>query len=115
MANEEKEEDIRAKFYTSPSTIKCISANRVPKSKHAFMDMVSSYTLEKLDNKKREELIVCLTHVVFSKNPPQTNILDKSKRKTITSTRRQANDDSSYRCISTTRVADYIDAAARRM
>ncbi len=44
-----KEQDIRAEFYTSQSVVRYIQTKGVPKSEHAFIDMVASGTSEELD------------------------------------------------------------------
>ena len=84
----DRDQDIRAKFYTNPSVVRHIGARGVPKSKYAFRDIVASGTSEKLDTKKGLELIDCLGYVVFSTHPQQINIMDKSNGKTIASIRR---------------------------
>ena len=85
MTNEKKEQDIRAKFYTSLSLAKYLNLSEVPKSRHAFRDMVASGSSEELDNEKGRELIACLGRVVFLKHPRQINIMDKSNGKIIAS------------------------------
>ncbi len=85
MTNEKKEQDIRARFFTSQSVARYIRANGVPKSRHAFRDMVASGTSEKLESEKGLELIACLGHVVFAKHPQQINVMDKSNGKWIAS------------------------------
>lgn len=83
MTNEKKEQDTGARFYTSQSVARYIRANGVPKSKHAFRDMVASGTPEKLDGEKGQELIARLGHVVFAKHPQQINVMDESNGKWI--------------------------------
>ncbi len=85
MTGEKKEQDIRAKFYTSQSVARYLNVNGVPKSKHAFRDMVAAGTSEKLDGEKGLELIASLGHVVFFKHPQQINVMDKSNLKIIAS------------------------------
>ncbi len=85
MTNEKKEQDIRAEFYTSQSVVRYIQTKGVPKSKHAFRDMVASGTSEELDTANGQELIACLGRVVFAKHPQQINVMDKSNGKIIAS------------------------------
>ena len=85
MTNEKEKQDMRAKFYTSQSVLRYINANGVPKSKHAFRDMVASGTSEKLDSKKGRELIATLGQVVFFRHPQQINVMDKSNGNMIAS------------------------------
>jgi hypothetical protein len=88
VTNEEKQRDVRAKFYSSPTVIRHIRARGVPKSDHAFSDMVAAGSSEKLDNEKGLELIACLRQVVFTSHTQQINIMDKSDGKTIASIER---------------------------
>ncbi len=85
MTDDKKEQSIRAKFYTSQSVARYIRGNGVPKSKHAFRDMVASGASEKLDSEKGLELIACLGRVVFAKHSQQINVMDKSNGKWIAS------------------------------
>ena len=85
MTNEKKDQDVRAEFYTSQPVARYINVNGVPKSKHAFRDMVAAGTSEKLDGKKGLELIAALGQVVFFKHPQQINVMDKSNLKIIAS------------------------------
>lgn len=88
MEKDKEDQNIRAKFYTNPLVVRYIRAHGVPKSKHAFKDMVSSGISKKLDTKKGLELLNCLGYVVFSTHPQQVNVMDKSNGKTIASIRR---------------------------
>lgn len=81
----ESEQGIRAEFYASQSLAKYIALNGVPKSRHAFKDMVASGVSESLDNAKGFALIACLGQVTFFKHPQQINIMDKSNGKMIAS------------------------------
>ncbi len=85
MTGEKKDQEIRAKFYTSQSVARYINVNGVPKSKKAFKDMVEAGSPEKLDDKKGLELIASLGEVVFFKHPQQINVMDKSNLKIIAS------------------------------
>ncbi len=88
MANEGKEQEIRGKFYNSASFIKYILANGIPRSRHAFRDMVASGTSIKLDSVKGLELIATLGNIVMTMHPQQINVMDRSNGKTIASIRR---------------------------
>ncbi len=88
MTNQEEQQNIRAKFYNSPSVTRHILANGAPRSMHAFRDMVALDSSEKLDSAEGLELIACLGNVVFTKHPQQINIMDKSNGRTIASIRR---------------------------
>lgn len=88
MEKDKEDQDIRAKFYTNPLVARYIRAHGVPKSKHAFKDMVASGNPGKLDSGKGLELLDCLRYVVFSTHPQQINVMDKSNGKTIASLRR---------------------------
>ncbi len=85
MKDEKKEQDARAKFYTSQSVARYINVNGVPKSKHAFRDMVEAGTSEKLDGERGQALIASLGEVVFFTHPQQINVMDKSNLKIIAS------------------------------
>ncbi len=85
MTSEKQDQDIRTKFYTSQSLAKYITRNGVPRSKHAFRDMVASGGSEELDGEKGLKLIACLGQVTFFKHPQQINIMDKSNGKMIVS------------------------------
>jgi len=85
VTNEEKQRDVRAKFYTSPAVVRHIRARGVPKSDHAFRDMVAAGSSEKLESEKGLELIASLRQVVFTSHTQQINIMDKSDGRTIAS------------------------------
>ena len=88
MINEEKQRDVRAKFYSSPAVVRHIRARGVPKSDHAFRDMVAAGSSEQLESEKGLELVACLRQVVFTSHTQQINIMDKSDGKTIVSIER---------------------------
>lgn len=81
----EKDQDTRAKFYSSQPLAKYIMLNGVPKSNHAFSDMVASGASEDLTSEKGLKLIACLGQVTFLKHAQQINIMDKSNGKIIAS------------------------------
>ena len=82
MTNE-KDQGIRAEFYTTKLVGKYIKVNGVPRSKKAFKDMVASGSTQKLENEKGAKLIACLGEVLFAKHPQQINVMDKSNGKII--------------------------------
>jgi hypothetical protein len=81
----EKDRDTRAKFYSSQPLAKYLMLNGVPKSNHAFRDMVASGFSEDLASEKGLKLISCLGQVAFLRHPQQINIMDKSNGKIIAS------------------------------
>ena len=83
MANEKRDQDIRSKFYNSPSVVKHIKTHGVPKSRGAWKDLVASGSSEDLNSEKGLELISCLDKVVFMGHPQQINVLDKSNGEII--------------------------------
>jgi hypothetical protein len=85
MMNEKEEQDTRSKFYNSQSVAKYIKTVGIPKTSHAFRDMVASGSSDDLDSKEGLELTSCLGKVVFMKHPQQINIIDKSNGKMIVS------------------------------
>ena len=87
MTNQE-DQDTRYEFYNKASVKKHIAANGVPRSLHAFRDMVASGTTKELDSEERSGLVTCLGNVVFSKHPQQINVMDRSNGKTIASIKR---------------------------
>ena len=82
MTNQE-DQNTRANFYSSQSLAKYIALNGVPKSIHAFRDMVASGVSGDLGSVKGLGLIACLGQVTFFKHPQQINIMDKSNGKII--------------------------------
>ena len=85
MTSIAEQQEVRAKFYGDPTVVKYIKIHGVPKSKHAFKDMVGSGSTENLDSKKGLDLIACLGEVVFRDHTQQVNIMDKSNGKIIAS------------------------------
>jgi hypothetical protein len=83
MTNEEKQEEIRTKFYNSPEVIKYIKAHGIPKTHQAFRDIVGSGSSQKLDGAKGTELIATLVQVTFRDHTQQINVMDKMSGKTI--------------------------------
>ena len=59
--------------------------NGVPRSNHAFRDMVASGFSEDLTSVKGVALMACLKQVSFLKHPQQINIMDKTSLKIIAS------------------------------
>jgi hypothetical protein len=78
-----KDQDTRAKFYSSQPLAKYIMLNGVPKSTHAFRDMVASGSSLDLTSEKGLMLISCLHQVAFLRHPQQINIMDKSNGEII--------------------------------
>ena len=85
MINEEQGQDIRAKFYNDPMVIRYLQTHGIPRTSHAFSDMVAAGSSEKLESKAGLALIACLGSVVFRSQPQQLNIMDKTNGKTISS------------------------------
>jgi hypothetical protein len=83
MTKEEKQEEERAKFYTSPTVIRHLKIHGIPKSQQAFKDMVASGSTDKLDGAKGKELISNLGMITFRDHTQQINIMDKLNGKTI--------------------------------
>ena len=79
----EEDQDTRAKFYSSRSLAKYIVLNGVPRSTHAFSDMVASGASEDLTSEEGTRLITCLRQVAFLKHAQQTNIMDKTNGRII--------------------------------
>ncbi len=85
MTSEEKDQDARAKFYNSPAVVRHIKAHGIPRTNHAFREMVASGSTEKLESEEGVKLIACLGQVVFRNHTQQINIMDKLNGKTIAS------------------------------
>jgi hypothetical protein len=85
MTSEEKDQDMRVKFYNNPAVIRHIKAHGTPRSNHAFRDMVASGSTVKLESKEGVKLISCLGQVVFRNHTQQINIMDKSNGKIVAS------------------------------
>lgn len=83
MNSEEKQEEIRVKFYNGAAVTKYIRAHGIPKTHQAFRDIVASGSSEKLDGPKGVELINTLVQVTFRDHTQQINIMDKMNGKTI--------------------------------
>jgi hypothetical protein len=80
-----KDQDTRAKFYTTPSLAKYLALNGVPKSRIAFRAMVASGSTADPASKEGLSLNECLGQVTFSVHPQQINIMDKTNGRTIAS------------------------------
>jgi hypothetical protein len=81
----EEDQNTRAKFYSSQPLAKYIMLNGIPKSIHAFRDMVASGTSEDLTTEDGLRLIACLREVTFLRHTQLTNVMDKSNGKIIAS------------------------------
>jgi hypothetical protein len=86
--SEKEDQNTRAKFYNGKSLAKYITLRGIPKSKHAFRDMVASGSSEELDDASGLKLAACLGQVTFSVHPQQINVMDKSNGKIIASIKR---------------------------
>lgn len=85
MTAEKNDQETRAAFYASATLAKHIQAKGVPKTRIAFLSMVTSSSSEDLGSKKGVALVTCLKQVVFFKHAQQVNIMDKSNGRMIAS------------------------------
>ena len=83
MKTLKESQDARIAFYKSKEVARYIRMHQLPKSKHAFKEMVASASSEDLESEKGRELIACLGDVTFTTHPQQVNIMDKSNGKII--------------------------------
>ena len=81
----QSDEDERADFYSSAALNKYIGFHGVPRSVHAFRDMVAAGVTEDLASAEGIRLIECLGQVTFFQHPMQINVMDKSSGKIIAS------------------------------
>ncbi|MGD1054684.1 MAG: hypothetical protein ABR867_01190 [Nitrososphaerales archaeon] len=71
----------RAKFCSSRPLAKYTMFNGVPRSNHAFRDMVATGGSNDLTNEQGLRLIACLGEVTFLRHAQPINILDKTNGK----------------------------------
>ncbi len=83
MTTLKENQDARIAFYNSKEVAKYVRMNRLPRSVHAFKEMVALASSEDLESEKGRELIACLGEVTFTTHPQQINIMDKSNGKII--------------------------------
>jgi hypothetical protein len=73
----------RAKFYNEPDVARVISKNGVPKTKNAMNVLISEGSAGKLAAGVTQQLVDCLSFVVFSVHPQQINVRDNANGKII--------------------------------
>ncbi|MDG6998306.1 MAG: hypothetical protein JRN15_04235 [Nitrososphaerota archaeon] len=73
----------RKQFYNRPDVAKFLSKHGVPKNKKAMNELLSTG-----NSKTDQELVDCLSHVVFAVHPQQINIRDLANGEIIVSINR---------------------------